>query len=214
MGSQPRQRKAFSFKKAKSTPPVVEADRKSDPAELSEVDRIRPVLGPGPGSPDLAATIHRLKDTRGQYIEMARLETLSDSPSDNFSLTIEDVEGCIIDLCDKPLLPALSDRKPTRQRRCTALYMSRVKNTIIVIGHTVMGSILLQQLQDCIVVAGAQQVGGSRSSTALQLLKQPSADHSHETVSFARIGALYCTARRPLNPCHREKYRHQVWRVS
>lgn len=213
MGSQPRQRKAFSFKKAKSTPPVVEADRKSDPAELSEVDRIRPVLGHGPGSSDLAATIHRLKDTRDQYIEMAHLETLSDPPSDNFSLTIEDVEGCIIDLCDKPLLPALSDRKPIRQRRCTALYMRRVKNTIIVIGHTVMGSILLQQLQDCIVVAGAQQVGGSRSSTAL-LLKQPSADQSHETVSFARIGALYCTARRPLNPCHREKYRHQVWRVS
>lgn len=122
----------------------------------SEPDRAE--LDSATASFDPVVDAQRLQHISNRYITTAHLSDGSDPSFDQFSLTVADVEGCIIDLCDVSLLPAILGGSPARLRRCTALYMNRVKNTIIVVGSSILGSVLLQQLEDCVVVVGAHQV--------------------------------------------------------
>ena len=150
-------RKPFNFKKATPARHISDMDNTEKPSPLLPKSNNAGIERDGSAKTS-AACVHRLEDKRDEYVTLANLELYSDPSSDYFSLTMDNVEGCIIDLCDTAILPALSGRSASRQRRCTALYMSKVKNTIIVIGHSITGSVLLHKLEDCLVVLGAQQV--------------------------------------------------------
>jgi hypothetical protein len=78
------------------------------------------------------------------------------------SITIENLDSCIVDLGSTPLLPALADPDAIISRQSyNAVYIRNVKNSVIVLGPAVLGSLFLYSIENCLVVAAAQQVSES-----------------------------------------------------
>lgn len=69
-----------------------------------------------------------------------------------FSLVLEDIHGCLIDL---------RQRDGTRDggtSRLTALYGANVRDSVVLVPEDMAGSVMLNRMERVLVVAGCQQV--------------------------------------------------------
>jgi hypothetical protein len=79
-----------------------------------------------------------------------------------FSLVLEDIQGCVIDLGDHRTVKQGEEGKGNR---LTALYGANVRDSVIVVPDDVAGSVMLDRMERVVVITGCQQV---RPTSALR----------------------------------------------
>lgn len=68
-----------------------------------------------------------------------------------FSLVLEDIQGCLIDL-------RRQDTSKDTGPRLTALYGANVRDSVLLVPDDMTGSVMLDRMERVVVVAGCQQV--------------------------------------------------------
>lgn len=119
----------------------------------------KPVAEPRPA--DTSATSESEQITlRGAIDRRITLDQLLTTSHDvtertGFSLVLEDIQGCVIDLCDRS---AAKQGDEGKGKRLTALYGANVKDSVIVVPDDVAGSVMWVRMERVVVVTGCQQV--------------------------------------------------------
>ncbi|GHJ85173.1 hypothetical protein NliqN6_1575 [Naganishia liquefaciens] len=92
-----------------------------------------------------------------------------------FSLVLEDVNGCLIDLRRRD---AASDDAASR---LTALYGANIRDSVLLVPEDMAGSVMLDRMQRVVIVAGCQQFrihSSARSMLLLYIPSNPIIEHS------------------------------------
>jgi len=135
-----------------------------------------------------------LQDLQNKYLTPSSVHHPQTGTKEPGSITIENLDSCIVDLSSNPLLPALADRDASISRQSyNTVYLKNLKNSVIVLGPAVLGSLFLDSIENCLIVAAAQQVSGisslyRRSSRCLKRM----AYCSSECIVLATVS--FCSA--------------------
>ncbi|KAJ9103045.1 hypothetical protein QFC20_004854 [Naganishia adeliensis] len=114
-------------------------ERSADPSPTNESEQI--TLR---GATDRRITLDELLATSHDITERT-----------GFSLVLEDIQGCVVDLCDHGTAEEGGEGKG---KRLTALYGANVKDSVIAVPDDVAGSVMLDRIERVVVVTGCQQV--------------------------------------------------------
>jgi hypothetical protein len=150
----------FAFKKKKeATGPEEKIDTKSrvPTANIGATDA--PVAADSAdrddssGNPSSAQVALRgMKDRRINLDHILSSSLDPTSQRTGFSLVLEDIEGCLIDLRHQDTFG--DDAGP----KLTAVYGANVRDSVLLVPDDMAGSVMLDRMQRVVVVAGCQQV--------------------------------------------------------
>jgi hypothetical protein len=95
-----------------------------------------------------------------EYARIPSAGLCTEGAYSGISLNVAMIKECILDLCPRPLLPALQRRQSVAAipQRCVAFHGRDIRDSIVVISPHITGSILLSNVEDSLIVASCQQV--------------------------------------------------------
>lgn len=151
----------FAFKKKAGAATVPE--EKLDPISRAPKDvpgaANAPLIPTLPADQDAAGTqpsaqvalrgMNNRRITLDQVIASSSIRT---SQRTGFSLVLEDINGCLIDLRRQDT--SRDDEEPI----LTALYGANVRDSVVLVPEDMAGSVMLDRMERVVVVAGCQQV--------------------------------------------------------
>jgi hypothetical protein len=134
-----------------------------DSIHQSAIDPSQQTDGAGPISCSL-------RGLQNRYITSSFIHHPPPLAQQSGSISIENIDSCIIDLCLKPLLPALAGPETSMSRQIfNSVYIKNVKNSVIILGEAIPGSLFLDVIENCLVVAATQQVRRNRKQSLREL---------------------------------------------
>lgn len=148
----------FAFKKTSGT--VVQKAKFDDGRSAIKEDErggsSTPALPPTSDSiGDLSSTQVTLRDITRCRIDLDQIIASSPTaPSQctGFSLVLENIEGCLIDLRQRDVARVVGSP------RLTALYGANVRDSVVLVPEDMAGSLMLDRMDRVLVAAGCQQV--------------------------------------------------------
>lgn len=144
-----------SVRSSASAKPKFSFQRKSTKASTSSsISNVVAASNPQPSqatsSANSVSTYYRLSSRSHQYLTPASLPpSVSDQPQSD--LTISDLDHCVVNLCSV-------SSESSWSHSITALHVQNLRSTILVLPN-LSGSVLLNDLDNCVIVASCHQVG-------------------------------------------------------
>ncbi|KAI9637031.1 putative tubulin folding cofactor C [Dioszegia hungarica] len=163
----PKSRFAFSAGKSKAAPVKAEGEAPTPGSSASAPSAPTPKQSTLPVSANAATAagpVHVISNLSSQLVR---------APSDvegGYTITLESLSSCIIDLRPPPQTSGTSGRNatPPSTAQATSIHAKSLRRCVLLV-PVMEGSAIMEGLEDCLVILGAQQfrIHSSRSTTIL-----------------------------------------------